>query len=124
VKVLVDSDILIEVTRAKDPEILRRWSELAESEDAVLCSPVSVAELWQGALPREHGILANLFRAMKCISIDAEIGHKAGEFLRDYRKSHGLELGDALVAASVAASGAVLWTKNRKHYPMRALTFF
>jgi predicted nucleic acid-binding protein len=124
VKVLIDSDILIEVTRGKDPEILRRWSQLAESEDAVLCSPVSVAELWQGALLREHSVLTNLFRAMKCISIDAEIGRRAGEFLREYRKSHRLELGDALIAASVVASGAVLWTQNRKHYPMRAVTFF
>jgi predicted nucleic acid-binding protein len=124
VTVLVDSDILIEVTRAKDPEILRRWSRLAESEDAVLCSPVSVAELWQGARPREHEILTNLFQAMSCVSIDAQIGHRAGEFLRDYRKSHGLELGDALIAASVVASGAVLWTQNRKHYPMRAVAFF
>jgi predicted nucleic acid-binding protein len=124
VTVLVDSDILIEVTRAKDPEILRRWSQLAESKDGVLCSPVSVAELWQGALPREYAVLTNLFRTMNCVSIDVDIGHKAGEFLRDYRKSHGLELGDALIAASVVASGAVLWTQNRKHYPMRTVTFF
>lgn len=88
------------------------------------CSPVSVAEPWQGALLREHGVLTNLIRAMKCISIDAEIGHRAGEFLRDYRKSHGLELGEALMAASVVARGAVLWTQNRRHYPMRAVSFF
>jgi predicted nucleic acid-binding protein len=122
VKVLIDSDILIEVTRAKDLEILRRWSQLAGSQDAVFCSPVSVAELCHGARLREHGVLTNLFRAMKCISIDAEIGHRAGDFLRDYRKSHGLELGDALIAASVVATGAVLWTQNRKHYPVRAVS--
>jgi predicted nucleic acid-binding protein len=90
VTVLVDSDILIEVTRAKDPEILRRWAELSESQTAILCSPVSVAELWQGALPREQGVLTNLFRALICVSIDAETASKAGEFLREYRKSHGL----------------------------------
>ena len=122
--VLVDSDILIEVTRAKDAEVLRRWAQLGESQEDVLCSPVSVAELWQGTLPRERNVLANLFRAVKCLSVDAETGYKAGEFLRNYRKSHGLELGDALIAASVVVSGAVLWTRNRKHYPMSAITFF
>jgi predicted nucleic acid-binding protein len=124
VTVLVDSDILIEVTRARDPEVLRRWAQLAESEDAVLCSPVSVAELWQGALPREQDVLTNVFRVMNCVPIDAATGREAGEFLRDYRKSHGLELGDALIAASAVASGAVLWTRNRKHYPMSGVNFF
>lgn len=121
--VLVDSDILIDVTRGKDPGVLRRWSELSESQLAILCSPVSVAELWQGALPREHELLANLFRALTCVPIDAETGRKAGEFLHAYRKSHGLELGDALIAASVVVNGAVLWTRNRKHYPMKAVSF-
>lgn len=122
--IFVDSDILIEVTRGKDPQILRRWSQVAESDHAVLCSPVSVAELWQGALPREHNVLTNLFRVITCLPVDAEIGRTAGEFLRSYRKSHGLELGDALIAASVVTSGAVLWTKNRRHYPMRSVLFF
>lgn len=122
--VLVDSDILIEVTRAKDSEVLRRWADLSESENAVLCSPVSVAELWQGALPREHDVLADLFGALICVPVDEQTGLKAGEFLHKYRKSHGLELGDALIAASVVLNGAELWTRNRKHYPMSAISFF
>jgi len=122
--VLVDSDILFEVTRAKDTEILQRWSELSDSESAVLCSPVSIAELWHGALPREYALLTNLFRLLTCVAIDAETGRKAGEFLHLFRKSHSLELGDALIAASAAVNGAVLWTRNRKHYPMKNLSFF
>ncbi len=122
--VLVDSDILIEVTRAKDTEILRRWSELSDSQSAVLCSPVSIAELWHGALPPEYALLTNLFRLLTCVAIDAETGRKAGEFLHLFRTSHSLELGDALIAASAAVNGAVLWTRNRKHYPMKSLSFF
>jgi predicted nucleic acid-binding protein len=122
--VLVDSDILIEVMRARNAEILKKWADLAASQDGVLCSPVSIAELWHGAHPREHDMLANLFHAMTCVPIDAQVGRKAGEFLRAFRKSHSLELGDALIAASVVITGAALWTRNRKHYPMRALTFF
>jgi hypothetical protein len=85
---------------------------------------VSVAELWQGSLPHEQDVLTNLFRVMNCVPVDAATGRKAGEFLRDYRKSHGIELGDALIAASAVASGAVLWTRNRKHYPMSGVNFF
>ncbi len=122
--VLVDSDILIEVTRGRDSEVLRRWSDLADSRDFVLCSTVSVAELWHGALPHEHKLLNDLFDGLICLPVDLQTGRKAGEFLRKYRKSHGLELGDALIAASAVLKGALLWTRNRKHYPMSAVSFF
>ncbi len=122
--VLVDSDILIEITRARDPEILRRWAELGHSQNAVLCSPVSIAELWRGALPREYELLTNLFQALLCVSINAETGRKAGDLLRLYHKSHGLQLGDALIAALAVLNGATLWTRNRKHYPMEGISFF
>jgi predicted nucleic acid-binding protein len=39
-------------------------------------------------------------------------------FRRDYGKSHGVGLADALIAASAEMRGAVLVTLNRKHFPM------
>ena len=122
--VLVDSDILIEVSRAKDLEVLSRWTELSESDDAILCSPVSIAELWTGARASEHEALTNLFDALICAPIDAETGRQAGEYLRRFRKSHGVELGDALIASSAVLNRAALWTRNRKHYPMKDVAFF
>jgi predicted nucleic acid-binding protein len=65
-----------------------------------------------------------LFDALVCVPTDAAVGRQAGEYLRRYRKSHNVELGDALIAASAVASGATLWTQNRKHYPMKELAFF
>ena len=122
--VLVDSDILIEVSRGRDAEIVSQWLDLGRSDEAVLYSPVSVAELWAGARPGEHDALDNLFRALTCVPIEAETGRQAADYLRRYRKSHGVELGDALVAAGAVAAGSALWTRNRKHYPMKELTFF
>ena len=122
--VLVDSDVLIEVSRGKDPKILSRWTELSQSEISVLYSPVTAAELWAGALPREFEVLTKLFRALLCAPIDGETGRQAGDYLRQYRKSHGLELGDALVASAAWQNRAELWTRNRKHYPMKELSFY
>ncbi|MGH9632597.1 MAG: type II toxin-antitoxin system VapC family toxin, partial [Bryobacteraceae bacterium] len=90
----------------------------------VLYSPVSVAELWAGARPREHDALNNLFRALTRVPIDGEVGRQAGDYLRHYRKSHGVEIGDALIAACAVANNAKLWTRDRKHYPMKELSFF
>ena len=122
--VLVDSDILIEVSRGKNPEILSKWTQLSQSEDAILYSPVTAAELWAGARPREHEALTNLFRALLCAPIDGETGRQAGDYLRQYRGSHSLELGDALIAAAALLNHAELWTRNRKHYPMKELSFY
>jgi predicted nucleic acid-binding protein len=46
------------------------------------------------------------------------IGRRAGDYLRQFHCSHGLALGDALIAAAAAVHGCALWTRNRKHYPM------
>jgi predicted nucleic acid-binding protein len=51
--VLVDSDILIEVSSGRNREIVSKWIELSTA-GAVLYSPVSVAELWAGARQSEH----------------------------------------------------------------------
>jgi predicted nucleic acid-binding protein len=122
--VLVDSDILIEVSRGRDAGIVSGWIDLSNSDTAVLYSPVSVAELWAGARPSEHDALNNLFRALTCTPIDEETGRQAGVWLKQYRRSHGIEVADALIAASAVANSAELWTRNRKHYPMKEVTFF
>ena len=122
--ILIDSDVLIEISRERDQKMISRWMQLADSEDTILCSPISSAELWTGARPHEHVALANLFQALLFVPIDYETGRKAGEFLRDYRKSHGLEMSDAMIAAAAVLNDAALWTRNRKHYPMKELKFY
>ena len=122
--VLVDSDILIEVARGKNSDIVTKWMDLSNSDAAVLYSPVSMAELWAGARSNEQGALNNLFRALTCAPIDKEAGYQAGAWLRKYRLSHGVEVADALIAAGAVANRAQLWTRNRKHYPMKDVSFF
>lgn len=122
--VLVDSDVLIEISRGRDEAILARWLQLAQSENTILYSPVTAAELWAGARPNEYDALTNLFRSLTCAPADGETGRMAGDFLRQYRKSHNVELADALIASAALLNHARLWTRNRKHYPMSALSFF
>jgi predicted nucleic acid-binding protein len=122
--VLIDSDILIEVSRGRDNSILTRWDELSRSDTAPLCSPVTVAELWHGARPHEQRTLRALFAAVTCVAIDLEIGERAGDYLRQYAKSHHVELGDALIAATASLHKAHLWTRNRRHYPMKEIVFY
>src|SRR5262249_19598471 len=104
--------------------VLSQWERLIESDHAISCSPVTVAELWHGARQNERTALDALFSALICIPVDHSIGRRAGEYLQRYRKSHHLELGDAIIAATAFHHSAALWTRNLKHYPMRDISFF
>lgn len=122
--VLVDSDVLIEVARGRNAEIVSRWIDLSNSDGVVLYSPISIAELWDGARPSEYDALNNLFGALTCTPIEADAGRQAGSYLRKFRRSHGVEVADAFIAASAVANHAELWTRNREHYPMKEIRFF
>jgi predicted nucleic acid-binding protein len=122
--ILIDSDILIEISRGRNEDLLAKWALLQDSDPVVLCSPVTIAELWHGARPNEYKSLDDLFAALVCVPVDHEIGRRAGDFLRQFGKSHNLELGDAFIAATASIHSAALWTRNRKRYPMKGLAFY
>jgi predicted nucleic acid-binding protein len=43
----------------------------------------------------------------------------AGDYLARFHSSHGMGIGDALIAATAYVHDLRLWTGKRKHYPMR-----
>jgi predicted nucleic acid-binding protein len=50
--------------------------------------------------------------------VTAEIARAAGLYKRDYGRSHGVGLADAVLAATAQAENAELKTLNARHYPM------
>ena len=122
--VLVDSDVLIELLRGRNAEIVERWIELARTNAMVAYSPVSSAEVWCGARAAEANAITAVFAALTCVPIDAVVGKRAGEYLARFHASHAMELGDALIAATASVHTLRLWTRNRKHFPMRDVHHF
>jgi predicted nucleic acid-binding protein len=122
--VFIDTDVVIEVLRGRNRTFTENWQRLAASQVAILISPVTIAEVGAGARPPEEDAIARLFAPLICVPIDALIGRRAGEYLLRYARSHNVEIGDALIAASAMQSNAALWTRNRKHYPMPDLDFY
>lgn len=121
--VLVDSDVIIELLRGNEA-VLGTLEFLMAKGTSLFYSPISRAEIDQGLRPGEEGTAQELFAQFNCIDIDDDIGKRAGKYLKDWRKSHSVELGDALIAASAAGNKTPLFTFNRKHYPMPDIAFF
>ncbi|MBI5651519.1 MAG: type II toxin-antitoxin system VapC family toxin [Chloroflexi bacterium] len=119
---LIDSDVLIQVLR-NDVQIAEQIKALRRADHALCFSPITKAEIYHGLRTGEEERTAQLFAEMECLAIDERVGQKAGEYLNQFRKSHGLELADALIAASAYHFQAVLITLNGRHYPMSDITF-
>lgn len=113
---ILDSDVLIEILRSN-----RRTSAWVVAQgsmgEPLRFSPVSRAEVGAGTRPGERAEVAALFAGLESVPIDATTGELAGERLHRYRRSHGVELGDALIGAQAVQYGERLATFNRRHYP-------
>jgi predicted nucleic acid-binding protein len=118
VRAYVDSDILIWHLRGqvKAAELLRRLAGEPETE------------LWTGALQRAEvvffmrpaevaGTRAFLSR-FKTEPVTQTIVDQGAEFYRKWHASHGIDVNDAILAATVAVTGGKIYTNNVKHYPM------
>jgi predicted nucleic acid-binding protein len=113
---ILDSDVLIEILRS-NPQTSRWVAAQASSGETLRYSPVSRAEIGAGMRRGEEEGVAALFAGLDAVTIDATTGELAGERLLRYRRSHTLELADALIGASAVQHGERLATFNRRHYP-------
>ena len=113
---ILDSDVIIEVLRGNAATV--RWLRAQRSAGIGLgYSPVSRAEIRAGSRPAERHAISALFASLTAISIEASTGELAGEQLAKYARSHGVQMGDALIAASALESANDLATFNAKHFP-------
>jgi len=114
---LVDTDVAIDhfhgAQAAQD-----FFAETLASGETLVISVITLTELMAGMRPGEEERTEKLLELFTLLEVDEAIGRKAGEYLQEFGRSHHLELGDALIAASAALTDADLITRNRKHYPM------
>jgi len=55
---------------------------------------------------------------MDCLDLNRQVGRLAGQYLRKFARSHGLEVPDALIAAAAVVHRFSLCSFNWRHYPM------
>jgi predicted nucleic acid-binding protein len=112
---LIDTDVLIDFLRGLE----QAKNFVASLPEQVFISVISIAELHVGVRNgKERAALTEFLDTIDAIALDAELAAEGGLLRRDYGKSHGVGLNDALIAATVLKNRLQLVTLNAKHYPM------
>jgi predicted nucleic acid-binding protein len=113
--VLIDTDVLIDFLRGLE----KAKNFVAGLPEQVYISAITVAELHIGVRnSKERAALTEFLDTLETIALDAELAAEGGLIRRDYGKSHGVGLNDALIAATALKNRLQLVTLNDKHYPM------
>jgi len=113
--VLVDADVMVDFLRGHPQAVA-----LVQARSArIILSSIVAAELYAGVSGDEElNTLDSLMQLFRIVPVSPELARAAGLYKRDYAKSHGVGLADAIVAATAQAENAELNTLNIKHYPM------
>ena len=116
-KLLIDTDVLIDFSKGKT-EILKKLLDLsAESKAMLYITPVNIAEFLNDTFLLKYedkmsGALEYL-ENFKIQSVDKKAGILAGKYLREGSIEF---IGDALIGGSCVAGGLKLVTRNKKHF--------
>ena len=113
--VVVDTNIVIDVLRQRALAI----QFLNGLREPPRISVVTVAELYAGARSvREERHIDAILNSSRVEIVNQEIAQTAGQFLKHYQASNGLDEMDAFVAATAKHLDLKLATLNVKHFPM------
>jgi len=113
--ILLDTDVIVDFFRGYGKAVVF----IKTYNTRIILSAIVVAELYAGVKgDAEQAILQDFISLFRVVPVNAEIGRVGGLYKRDYGKSHGVGLADAILAATAEAENAELKTLNTKHYPM------
>ena len=115
IRLLFDTDVIIDYLRDQSDAV----QYLENRPEILLISSIVVAELYSGLRDEsEREALETFLKAFEIVPVNQEIAIKGGTYRRDYHKSHGTGMADALIAATADIRQAKLVTLNKKHFPM------
>jgi predicted nucleic acid-binding protein len=114
-KLLVDTDILIDFFRGNS----KAKKFIKANFESITLSSITVAELYSGVREGdERSNLDDFIGLLPIIPVSCEIAVEGGLIKRDYFKSHGTGLADAIIAATSQDQNSILCSLNKKHFPM------
>ncbi len=117
---LLDTCVMIDHLRGHGPAKL--WlTEIVKGPDVRLVySVITLTELLSGlsAEGRQKDAILALLSLMDPFPVSVSIAAQAADYVRQWGKSQGVAIPDALIAATAKDTGAVLATRDVTHFPM------
>ena len=112
--ILCDTSVLIEALK-KNPIVIQAIEKIGLERIAV--SVVTVMELYYGALNKaELKKIKRHLSSIRIFQIEEEISIMASDLIERYANSHGLQIPDALIAATSINRDLQLYTGNTKDF--------
>lgn len=113
--VLVDTDILIDISRQDVVATSRIDQEKSVAE--LVISTITVMELSVGCRNKQELQFTNRFLSkFRILPLTPAISDQASELIQTYFLSHGLLIPDALIAATALENKIPLLSKNQRDY--------
>lgn len=112
--IILDTNIIIELFKGNTKTI-----EILQSieEEIFSVSVITAMELYYGALnKRELNKIKKFLENFELLTINEEISKVALSLIEKYSKSHGLDIPDALIAATAIYYNALLLTYNKRDF--------
>ncbi len=75
-------------------------------------------ELLSGILPKKNKHLELFLSGFEQVEVSNSIAEADRKYINQFRKSHGVNIADAIIAATAKEAETSLYTLNIKHYPM------
>jgi predicted nucleic acid-binding protein len=115
---LFDTSVFICHLRGEDNHCTDYVQQVASRTLRGMISVVTVAELYAGEkiTEDEEAVLDSLMKPFQVTDVDSEISMQAGRLVRQWRRSHGMGLLDAVIAATALTEGVPVLTLNAKHF--------
>ena len=112
--ILCDTNVIIEIFKGND-RIIKIIERIGLENIAI--SSVTVMELYFGALnKRELNKIKKHLNALIIVHFDNDISTLAVRMIENYSKSHGLQIPDAIIAATAQSLNIRLFTLNLKDF--------
>jgi hypothetical protein len=111
---IFDTDVIIWCFRGNE-----RAAAAIKEENAREISAVSLMELLQGARNKqEQKVIGKFLRdlSFSILPLSENIGHRACIYVEEYCLKGGLQMADALIAATAVEHRKTLCSGNAKHY--------
>ncbi len=117
-RVYIDSDVLIWHLRGeqKAQNILLQLQ--GEKHCNLYIGVMQRAEIVFFMRPEEEKETELFLSQFRTQAVDQEIIDKAGMLYRKWNPTHGIDVNDAILAATVMETGGLIYTLNIKHFPM------